>query len=246
MIDQATGGALRADSDASYPLTFRELGRRGLAGLPPLVVGSDVIAGREIDRHPTMWQAMFHPDIFRQQLAVKLGAEPELLYKRRGPAFPVDGPSGRLGLFAAGLVFALPLLLAQWRRRWQRTAVVWSSVLLVVLGLVVWGLAIVSSIPAVRFNEVVLVAMPLDLALPLLGAARRRRYAVVRFAELAVVAVLAAVGILHQPLWTLIAITALPMAIIGFDLPHGLLSRLASRQSLASAAAAITEPAAGP
>jgi hypothetical protein len=250
MIDQAAGGALRADSDASYPLTFRELGRRGLAGLPPLVVGTDLVAGRELDRHPTMWQAMFHPDIFRQQLAVKLGAEPELLYKRRGPAFPVEGPSGRLGLFAAGLVFALPLLLAQWRRRWQRTAVAWSSLLLVVLGVLVWGLAILSSIPAVRFNEVVLVVMPLDLALPFLGAGRRRRYALFRFAELAVVALLAAIGILHQPLWTLLAITALPMAILGFDLPHGLRSRLANRQPLAApgerAPAAIAEPAAGP
>lgn len=247
MIDQATGGALRRDSDARYPLTFRELGRRGLAGMPPLLVGSDLIAGREIDRQPTMWQAMFHPDIFRHELAARLGAEPELIYKRQGPAFPVEGQSGRLELLAASLAFSLPLLLAQWRRRLRRAALAWAVVPLVVLGVVAWGLAIVSSIPAVRFNEVVLVAIPLDLALPLLGPANRRRYALARLTGLAVVSLLAAIGVLHQPLWSLIVVVFVPMATIAFDLPHGVVAWLARRRSAAGPVSEpAPEPAAGP
>jgi hypothetical protein len=253
MIDQATGGALRGDPGARYPLTFRELGRRGLAGMPPLLVASDLVVGRDIDQRPTMWQAMFHPEIFRLELAEKLGAEPRLIYQRQGPAFPVEGSSGRLTLFAIGLGFALPLVIAQWRRRWQRAARVWASVPLVVLGLLVWGIAIVSSIPAVRYNEAVLIALPLDLVLvlPLLGTAGRRRYALGRLAGLALVAVLAAIGVLHQPLWPLILVVALPMATIALDLPHGLVARFARRRAAAvidqpiavTAAAAIAKPA---
>ncbi|HEX2691499.1 MAG TPA: hypothetical protein VHN14_33035 [Kofleriaceae bacterium] len=91
MIDQATGGALRAGSEARCPLTFREFGRRGLAGMPILLVLSDLMTGRQLDDRPTVWQAMFHPDIFRQQIEAKLGVAPRLLYKRRGPAFPHPG-----------------------------------------------------------------------------------------------------------------------------------------------------------
>src|SRR5262249_3600672 len=110
MIDQATHGALRAGAEARYPLTFRELGRRGLAGMPVLLVATDLVIGRQADDHPTVWQAMFHPEIFRQQIESKLGVPPQLLYKRRGPAFPTGGSSegssgrsssrssGRLGL----------------------------------------------------------------------------------------------------------------------------------------------------
>src|SRR6185436_11419870 len=51
LIDDATGGGLRAGSDARYPLSFRELGRRGLARSPLLMAVSDLVAGRELDEH---------------------------------------------------------------------------------------------------------------------------------------------------------------------------------------------------
>src|SRR5262245_66158958 len=46
---QASGGALRAGSDAPYPVAFRELGRRGLAGMPILLVLTDLVIGRQAD-----------------------------------------------------------------------------------------------------------------------------------------------------------------------------------------------------
>ena len=226
MIDQATGGALRQGSEARYPLTFRELGRRGLAGMPALLIASDLVAGRQIDDHPTVWQAMFHPDIFRQQIEVKLGAAPRRVYQRRGPAFPTEGSSGRLELLAIALAFALPLVIAQWRRRFQTAALVWVTLELVVLGALVWGIAIVSSIPAVRYNEAMLVVVPLDVVLPWLAAERRRRYALGRLGLLALVSLLAAIGVLHQPLWALIVLVVLPMLAIALDLPGGVAARL--------------------
>ena len=72
-----------------------------------------------------------------------------------------------------------------------------------------------------RYNEAVFVAMPLDLALPLLPPAWRRRYAQVRIGVLAVVCVLGLIGVFHQTLWVVILAVDLPMATIAFDLPHG-------------------------
>jgi hypothetical protein len=94
-------------------------------------------------------------------------------------------------------------------------------VALAVLGAVVWGVAIVSSIPAVRYNEVVFVAMPIDLVLPLLSPDWRRRYARLRLGMLAAVCVLGLIGVFHQPLSVVILAVTLPMATIAFDLPHG-------------------------
>lgn len=222
MIDQATGGALRAGGDARYPLTLRALGRRGLAEMPPLLLLSDLVTGRQLDEEPTLWQAMFLPDILRLHVETALGAAPRLLYARRGPAFPVDGPTGRPELLAVGLAFALLLVAAQWRRRLQTAAVIAVTLELVVLAVLVWGVAIASSIDAVRYNEALLVVVPLDAALPFLGAERRRRYALVRIGLLALVSLLAAIGVLHQPLWILIAVVFAPMVVLALDLPHGL------------------------
>jgi hypothetical protein len=223
LIDQATHGALRAGTDVRYPVTFRNIGRPGLTEIRPLLVLSDLVAGRQIDHGPTVWQAMFHPAIFRQQLEVQLGAVPRVLYKRQGPPYPIEvGSTGRLGLLAIGLVFALPLLLAQGCRRFERTALAWVTLELALLGMIVWGLVVLSSIAALRYNEAVFVVTPLDLALPFLSPAQRRQYALGRVALLVAVSLLAALGVVQQPLWVLIVIVFVPMVTIALDLPRRL------------------------
>jgi hypothetical protein len=221
IIDQATGGALRTGSEVRSPLSFRELGRRGLAEMPPLLLLSDVVTGRQLDERPTAWQAMFLPELLRRHVEVAMGAAPRLVYQRQGPAFPVDGPSWRLELLGAGLALALLLALARWRQRLETQAVAAVAVELVVLGAIVWSVAIASSIDAVRYNEALLVVTPLDAVLPFLAGARRRRYALVRVGLLALVSLLAAIGVFHQPLWILILVVFAPMAVFAFDLPHG-------------------------
>ena len=96
LIDAATDGALRAGTDRAYPLTFRELGYRGIAEHPMLRGLSDFLVGRALDAHPTVWQAMFHPDVLRQEIAAQLGVAPKRLGTRTGPPFPQSGPSGAL------------------------------------------------------------------------------------------------------------------------------------------------------
>ncbi|HEX7837830.1 MAG TPA: DUF4105 domain-containing protein [Kofleriaceae bacterium] len=244
MIDQATHGALRAGADVPYPSTFRELGRRGLTGMPILLVMSDLIAGRSLDEHPTVWQAMFLPEIFRHEVASRLGARPELVYRRRGSAAPERGSIGRLDMLALGVAFAFPLVIAHWLRRFETGARIWVTIELVLLGLVVWGLAILSSIPAVRYNEAVFVVTPVDAVLPLLSTAWRRRYAFARLGVLAAVSLLGVLGAFHQPLGILILVVFLPMATIALDLPHGL-SRAVAGASAAEGAGGTGEAGGG-
>lgn len=224
LIDPATHGALRAGGDAPYPRTFRELGRRGLAGMPLLLMTSDLVTGRQLDEQPTRWQAMFLPEVLRTEVAARLHATPELVYRHRGPAFPVRGSTGRLDFLAVAVACALPLFGARWVRRFETAALVWATLGLALLGAAVWGLAVVSPLPGLRYNEAVFVTVPLDAVLPVLAAGWQRRYARVRLAGLALVSALGIVGAFHQPLWTLIVAVVLPMVTIAFDLPHGRVS----------------------
>ena len=225
MIDDAVGGKLREGTDAPYPMTFRQLGRRGMAEFPPLIAIADYVLGRQLDDTPTLWESMFHPDMLRQQLEVRLGVKPRQLYKRRGIDFPTDGSTARLPMFAIALLFGLPLLVATWRRRFHKAALIWSTVFLTFWGVVIWSLVIISSIKGVRWNEAVFVMVPFDVALPFLGPDKRRSYARVRVAILLVVSALCAIGVFHQPLWIPILSAIVPLSIIGFDLPHPLLAK---------------------
>ena len=217
MIDRATAGKLHAGTDVAYPLTFRQMGYRGLAGLPPLLSLADYVMGRQLDDTPTLWQAMFHPDVLRQQVANNLGVAPRIIYKRQGPPFPTTGSTWRLQMLLISLVFSVPLLIAIWRRRFVRPAVAWATVYLALWGLMIWGLALVSSIPGVRWNENVFVLVPLDIALPFLSVERRRQYALVRVLGLLLASALCAVGVLHQPLWIPILSALIPLSAIAFD-----------------------------
>jgi hypothetical protein len=137
-------------------------------------------------------------------------------------------------MLGIAMIFALPLLVATWLRRLQRVALVWATLYLGLWGVAIWGLAIISSIQGIRWNEAVFVMMPLDLALPVLPVALRRRYARVRVAILLGVSLLAAVGLFHQPLWIPILAAIVPLSIVAFDLPHGVLARRRASGTIAS------------
>ncbi|MEJ7599122.1 MAG: DUF4105 domain-containing protein [Kofleriaceae bacterium] len=214
LIDRATDGRLRAATRKPFALTYRELGQRGLAEMPALFSLTDFVLGRQIDDHPSEWAAMFHPDNLRIELASKLGAEPELIHSRTGPAFPTTGSSGRLYTFALALLFTLPLVVARLLRRFERAALSIATLYLAGWGIVLYTLVAISSIEGVRWNEAVLVLTPFDVVLPFLSRARRRRYAEVRCVGLAIVSALCVIGILHQPLWIPILTAFMPLALI--------------------------------
>jgi hypothetical protein len=238
MIDTFTGGKLRDGSDVDYPMTFRAMGRRGLAEQGVLLALTDFLIGRALDRHPSVWEAMFYPAVLREQIRTKLGIEPVQVYKREGPAFAEAGSfGGRFGMIGLAALFALPLSLAAWRRRTrerlaanaagdgtiaaraitvERIALAWSALYLGLWGLIIWGLVAVSSIPGVRWNEAALVFVPFDLALPFLRAHASKRYARARVIGLLLVSALCAIGLLHQPLWIPIMSAIVPLAVAAF------------------------------
>ena len=223
MLDAATDHKFGAGTDKTYGPTFREMGYRGVAEYWPLVGFGDFYAGRQLDDHPDYWAAMFHPDVIRAQVEASLGVKPTLIYARTGPPFPQTGSNGHLYLFLIAFGFAAPLLAAKllgWGRRATTAAVVVAVLYIFLWGLIVWTAAAVSSIPGLRWNENVLVFVPFDIVLPVLGPARRRSYARIRVALLLLVSVLDVVGVLHQPLWIPILSAFMPLALLAFDLPR--------------------------
>lgn len=219
MIDHAMGGVLSKGSDVEWPETFRQIGREGMAEFPPLIGFSDFVVGRSLDRHPTLWEAMFLPVVLKDVVKERLGVEPELVYHRRGPDFPTDGPTDRGWVLLFALAFYLPLVIAVARGRFVRGALVWATIPLVLIGTLIWGLAIISSIPGLRWNEALFLFVPLDVMLPIWKGARRRRYAEIRGGMIVWVSILCAIGIFKQPLWNPILCAFVPHALIAWIEP---------------------------
>jgi hypothetical protein len=220
MLNDVVGGKLRDGEDRrTYPLTFRDIGLNGLESLNPYLGFTDFFGGRTLDRYPTMWEAQFLPDVFRSEVEVQLGVKPEVIYMRRGTPIPETGPRGRVLPTILAFAFALPLLLARWRRRFEKVALIWACVPLVLWGFLLWSLSIISSIPMFRWNEALFVFVPFDVAIPFLGERRRRIYARVRLTMVLLASLLCAVGLFRQPMWVPLLTAFLPFAILSFDLP---------------------------
>lgn len=214
VIDDAIGGALRKTSTATYPLTFRQLGTPGLEAAPFLLGATDFLTGRAIDAPITVWEAMFHPDVFRKQLEIQLGVVARVENTQQVVPPPAGAPSGRILWLAIALLFSLLLVLGMWKAGFARAALIAASMYLGLWGLVLYVTVIASTIPALRWNEVLCVLVPLDLVLPWLTRERRGRYVQVRVVGLLLVSALCALGVLHQPLWIPILTAIMPLSLI--------------------------------
>jgi hypothetical protein len=209
-LNAVTGGALRAGGDKSIGVTFRELGRRGIADQAQLIVISHFVMGRRLDRQVTVWESMFHPDYLRRQVHRRLGARPVQVYRRQGKALPTAGGYGFGWLVLLALLLALPVAATRQWGRLERVALGVVAVALTLLAVAIWLIAAVTTVPELRVNEALLVFLPSDLLLVVLGARRRQWYVRIRLAGLTLVALLLAVGALVQPLWAALLLVALP------------------------------------
>jgi len=216
IIDDATGGALRKNSAVAYPLTLRQLGAPGLEETPLLLGATDFLLGRSMDAQLTIWEAMFHPDVLRKQLEVQLGVVPRVENAQQVKRAAYDGPTGRMMWLGIALLFTLLLGLGVWKVRVARGALIAASLYLGLWGLIVYVAVILSTIPALRWNEVVCVLVPLDFMMPMLSREWRTRYARLRLVGLLLVSALCALGLLHQPLWIPILTAILPLSLIAF------------------------------
>ncbi|HEY4242208.1 MAG TPA: DUF4105 domain-containing protein [Kofleriaceae bacterium] len=217
IIDNTIGGKLKAVSDKPTDgRTFRDLARAGFYGMEGPLLVTDIAMGRTTDRVPTYWERMFLPEFLRKATADDLGIPAKLIYERKGPPALDDSPSGRPWIALIALLLGAPCVLAAWRGRFQRSSVALAVIPPVLLGLVMWMIVIISPLPYLRWNEVILVFFPFDLCLFVLSAQRRVKYARGRVAMLVLMALLMAINVLKQPLWPELLFPLVPALVVGF------------------------------
>jgi hypothetical protein len=218
VIDQASGGQLSSMREPTDGRTFRELAREGFYGMTIPLLVTDVAMGRVTDRVPTYYERMFLPQYLREAAAKRWGIQPIAVYERHGdPPLGEEppGPGSRTWFLLAIVVLTAPAWITRLLGRLARTGLALAVIPYVLLGAALTFLAIISPLPYVRWNESILVLLPLDLLVLALPAARRVRYARARLAMLGLILVLWLVGILAQPLLPLLVWPAIPLAVVG-------------------------------
>ena len=229
IIDNVTDHALSTMPAPHDDRTFRDYAREGFSGLPLYLVTTDLILGRSGDQVPSYWDRMFLPQYLREAVQARWGVRPYKLFERDqciGDPDPmceehgiptVAHPSSGRWLFAL-VIFMLtaPVWITRAGGRLHRTGLAIAVVPYWLLGVALTGLALVSTLPYFRVNEIILVWLPIDLAIVFLPAAWQVTYARARVAMLAVTAILLLAGVLHQPLWVPMLWPAIPMTTVAF------------------------------
>jgi hypothetical protein len=204
---------------------------------------TDIAMGRVTDRVPSYWERMFLPDYLREAAQELWGVKPIVIYERKGPPPLRDGPSGRVIFLLIVLLLVSPVVLTRWLGRYQRLGLVLSLLPSMLLGSILWFLAIISPLPYVLWNESCLILLPADLALLFLGEPKRTYYARFRVAMLVLLLLAMPIGIVKAPLWFLIPWTLIPNAVVGFWPPQWT-RRVAEPVKSVEASASSKKPAA--
>jgi hypothetical protein len=212
-IDVVTDGALSAGSNRPYGPIWRDMLRDGFESDLGLIMLEELLIGRFDEGRPTLWEAMYSPDVLRDTVERRLGAKPVVIYARQGKEIHERPDRGRRAIAElAWLVAALCGGLAVTGRRIpRRVGLVLAGLVLGLVGLTVDVMAVASVYADLRWNEVMLVLVPTDFLLFGLGGRRLARYLEARLAGLAVVILLAAVGLLVQPLAPAVVLAGLPL-----------------------------------
>jgi hypothetical protein len=219
VIDEAVGGKLATMAGPIDDRSFRDLAREGFYGMRVPLLITDIAMGRVTDRKPTYFERMFLPQYLREAVAQLWGIQPITIYERRGPPAPGDGPSGRIWFALVIVLLTSPAWL--FRRigrpggRLPTAGLAIAILPYALLGALLTVLAILSPVPYIRWNEICLVLLPLDVLVLMLRPQRRRRYARARLGMLAAIAVLMLVGVFEQPLFAPLLWPAIPLAVAG-------------------------------
>lgn len=224
ILDDVTGGKLSGMIEPSDGRTFRDLAREGFFGvhLPqtgdvpvPLLI-TDLAMGRATDRVPSYYERMFLPQYLREAVAKLWGIQPIAVYERHGDPPESDGPSGRGWLALVIVLLTSPSWITRLIGRLARTGLALAVIPYLLLGTTLTFLAIISPLPYIRWNELCLVLLPLDVLVLVLPEPRRQRYARGRVAMLGLIAALRLVGVFKQPLFAPLLWPAIPLAVAGF------------------------------
>jgi len=212
ILDDVTDGALSRYGARPMRRTYRDLGAQGVADYTLFRAISDFAVGRAADAPITVYDGMFHPDLFREGVAAAFGSEPEVVTARRGPTFPQTGPAGRHWTALLAALVVAPLVAREWLARGGRLLLALTGTALGLIAVTLWGLAAISTVAELQWNEALLLFWPTDAALPFLPAQKLRGYARIRILSVVMVSALTAVGLFRQPLF---APLLLPLAVFG-------------------------------
>jgi hypothetical protein len=191
LLDRVSGGALRRAVDGQWSgSTLRDLVRQGFAGRLEVLLLSELLLGSTLDRPLDRWHAMFLPRILDETLrqtpiaGTPLAEEAQAIHlrQRRSP-LDHDPLAAVKILWGATAVFVLLavllVVLAGRRSRWSGLLLALPALPVGLCGAMSWALAISSSLPEMRTNELLLVLWPTDLLLivPAVRWLRGRLYA---------------------------------------------------------------------
>lgn len=199
-IDRVTDGQLRAVK-LSHVGTYRDYALEGFSSFSwALVPAGDFIMGKWVDRKITSYDAMFIPRVLREGVETAFGARADIVYQREAPLSPIDvaGALRATWIAFAGFLVAFGVFA---RFGSPRGARILGGVLLGGLGTLLLLAALVSVLPELRRNELLLVFFPLDFVLLSRNPAFVSSYSTMRLLVLLLVAVLAFTSVLVQPLW---------------------------------------------
>ncbi len=246
ILDDAVGNELHKFADATETdgKTFRELARDGFWGMRGFLLITDVAMGRVTDRVPDYWERMFLPQFLREGVEKKWGIKPIILYQRApelerpelaGMDTKADSngngladveedtehASGRAFLFLLLLLLTAPAIAGRYFGRFQRSTLALAVLPPFLLGTILWFLAVISPLPYVRWNESLLVLLPLDLLLlAFLKPEKRKRYAKGRVVMLGLYVLLNLIGVMKQPILALVIWPLVPAFLVGFWKPE--------------------------
>lgn len=212
-LDAIVDGRLSAAAGEAYGDSIRGMVRTWTRGWWSLQVLDETLIGRVTDEPLTTWQAMFLPDVLRDHVTRTLGVQPEVIYLRQAPLKQGGQWSGRLILAGvAGLLGLAGLVAARTGRPWvRRLLLAGVAATLGGIAVILDFLALVSDVPELYLNELLLVLLPTDLALPALPGNALRRYAKARLVLLLPVMALRGAGVFVQPLVVPALMVALPL-----------------------------------
>ncbi len=176
LLDRVTEGRLSREwRGVPTGHTLRDFIREGFAGQVGILLLTELLIGRVADQPVDLWAGAFLPRILSAALqrsadAPPLAAAPQELYRRQQPSPLAHDPLAGTSLLwgATGLFFLLMVAVA-WRAplrgRWVGLALVPALIFLGVCAILVWGVALVATMPELRRNELLLILWPTDLVL---------------------------------------------------------------------------------
>jgi hypothetical protein len=205
------------DSKTLTDKTYRQIGQERLADDSPLntalIVVSDYVLGRALDRAPTRYESMFLPDKLREEIATRLNAPP-IKIAQQTDLVKQNGTTGKIWELLFALVLALPVAIGHFffkpgiarRLFWALPAL-----MLGLIGTIVWALPILSSVPELKITECWPVFLPTDFALPFLPEKWLAKYVLARIGLVVLSLLLLLVHVFCQPLFLPSLAVLLPM-----------------------------------